>query len=111
MGSSTPRWIRFWAIVNGALVALLVGAALLGDDGVARHERLDEKVRNVNALNDELSKANERLKREAYALQHDPDYVEFVIRDELGWVRDDEMIFIFESPEAEEQGDGQATSE
>ena len=35
-------WVRFWAIVNGAIVVLLVAAALFGEDGVVRHERLRE---------------------------------------------------------------------
>lgn len=88
-----PRWIRFWAIVNGALVVLLVGAALFGQDGVVRHERLAEELRQVHTLNEDLQRENQRLTQVAHALRYDSDYVEHVIRDELGWVRDDEIVF------------------
>ena len=90
------RWVRFWAIVNGAIVCLLIGAALFGEDGVVRHERLNERLERVQTLNDDLKSENGRLKIEANALRHDPEFVEHVIRDELGWVKDDEVVFILD---------------
>ena len=88
------KWLRFWAIVNGALVVLLVGAAVFGDRGVVRRERLAEELRRVEILNDQLQEHNQALRHEIEQLKHNPDYVESVIRDELGWVRPDEMVFI-----------------
>jgi cell division protein FtsB len=88
------KWVRFWAIVNGALVVLLVGAAVFGDRGVVRHERLAEELHRLEALNDRLRDHNQELRREIEQLKHDHNYVEAVVRDELGWVRADEMVFI-----------------
>jgi cell division protein FtsB len=92
------RSLRFWALVNGAAVFFLVGSALFGDDGVVRHEQLREQIRSVEQLNEDLLRENDRLRAEARALRHDPAYVESVIRDELGYVRPGELVFLF--PEA-----------
>lgn len=93
--SSRPRWLRVWVVVNTGLVFLLVGGALFGSDGVVRHERLSEELNHVKELNADLERDNAQLKREVEALRHDPEHLELVIRDELGWVRSDEVIFIF----------------
>lgn len=90
------RWlIRFWAFTGGALVLALLGGALFGGDGVTRHEKLREELDRINGLNEKLSADNRRLAIEAKALRHDQSYIEHVIRDELGWVKSDELVFIF----------------
>jgi cell division protein FtsB len=81
-------------VVNGLLVLLLVSAAVFGDGGVVRHERLAEELQRLHTLNDELSEDNLRLKNQVEALRHDDGYVASVIRDELGWVRADELVLI-----------------
>ena len=97
------RWVRFWAIFNGALVVLLIGAALFGSDGVVRHEQLSDEVRRTQALNDKFARENEQLRLVAAALRNDPEYVEDVIRDELGYVGDKELIYIFPAEPEPEQ--------
>jgi cell division protein FtsB len=96
MGGS--RWLKGWAVLNGALVVTLVGAALFGEGGVVRHERLAEELAQIRALNDELLDDNRRLGLEVDALRHDDAYVESVIRDELGVVRPNEVVFILPGP-------------
>lgn len=100
--------VRFWAMLNGAIVVALVGAALFSENGVLRHERLDEELARVNLLNDDLAVENDRLRREVNALRHDPEYVETVIRDELGWVREDETVFLFAPTEEEQRAKARA---
>jgi cell division protein FtsB len=92
--TSSGRWIRFWAVLNGALVFVLIGGALFGKEGVVRHERLAEELRRVRELNSDLDRENARLRKEVEALRHDASYVEQVIRDELGFVRADEMVIL-----------------
>jgi cell division protein FtsB len=87
--------VRLGAFVSGILSIALVGAALLGDHGVLRHEKLREELTQVRSMNSTLESDNKRLRAEAEALKTDPEYVESVIRDELGWVRKDELIFLF----------------
>ena len=74
------------------LAGALVVAALFGDDGVGRHERLRTELHRVQAMNETLRAQNRRLAIERRALRHDPDYIDALIRDHLGYVRSDEMI-------------------
>jgi cell division protein FtsB len=58
------------------------------------HHTLDLR-RDLTALrahNQELAAENDRLAREAEALRGDPAAIERVARDELGWVRDGEVV-------------------
>ncbi len=73
----------------------LVTSALFGATGVGRHERLREELAQVESLNASLSQENQRLTAEAKALRHNERFIESVIRDELGWVREDELVFLF----------------
>jgi cell division protein FtsB len=92
--------IKLWAMAGGLLVIAMLGASLFGADGVTRHERLRAELEQVNQLNGELAVENRRLAIEARALRHDPRYIEATIREELGWVRSDELIFIFPAGQA-----------
>lgn len=87
---------RLSSFVGVGLVVFFVGAAIVGDDGIARHEMLESELAKVNALNARLEAENVVLAQQAHALRTDRAYVESVIRDELGWVRADEVVFIFD---------------
>lgn len=75
-------------------MVLLVSTSLFSDSGVARHEKLERELDRINALNERLAKDNRRLAVEAKALRQNRRYIEHVIRDELGFVRSDEVVFI-----------------
>jgi cell division protein FtsB len=94
--STTSRWLRFWAYFNGALVVALVGSAIFGSEGVVHHEKLAEDLGHTRELNQDLERQNAVLAREVRAFAED-DHVEHVIRNELGWVRSDEVIVLFPS--------------
>ena len=63
------RWLRYLAIVNGAIVLILLGSALLGDDGIIRHERLSEELRRIRSINQDFTEKNQQLRKEASALR------------------------------------------
>jgi cell division protein FtsB len=92
---SGSRWLRVWALVNGVVVVGLVVSALGGDNGVVERERRREELAKVRALNDEISAKNQALKREIDALAADDVFLEQVVREETGWVRPDEVIYVF----------------
>jgi cell division protein FtsB len=92
---SSPRWLKFWALVNGALVVGLVGSAIFGKNGVVQHEKLNDDLIHTREINADLERQNAALRREIRSLSTDDEYVESVIRDELGWVRPDELIILF----------------
>jgi len=88
------RWLRLWALLNGALVLALVGSALFSRDGLTERERRRQELGQVRELNDTLAQENAVLRREIQALQTDAPHLESVIREETGWVRDDEVVYV-----------------
>lgn len=87
-------WLRYLAIGSGILVFALLCAAVVSEDGISRHERLSEELRRIRLINQDFQQDNHKLREEAEALRSDSQYVESVIRDELGWVRADEIVVI-----------------
>lgn len=104
MARLLPRTRLHWlALGCGVLVVSLVLSALFVDGGVARHERLHEELSRLETLNEDLEKDNAQLRKEIEALKHDPRHVERVVREELGFVRPDEVIFIVPSDSEESE--------
>jgi len=91
----TPLPLRLAAALGALLVVAFIGAALFGEEGVTRHERLRAELRELEAMNGDLARTNARLEREVEALKSDERYIEAAIRDELGWVSPDDMVLIF----------------
>lgn len=91
---STPRRLP---IILVALVLLLIGFALFGERGILRAMQagrqkaaLQEEVRKLEALNNEL-------RQEIESLRNDRRHLEAIARKELGMVKDDELVYQFRS--------------
>jgi cell division protein FtsB len=84
-----------FAAVSALVIGLVVGA-LIGQGGVARHGPLRQELRNLEAEVENLVRANRALAREIEALRSDPEFMESVARDELGWVRPGERVVVFD---------------
>ncbi|MEO1233185.1 MAG: septum formation initiator family protein [Myxococcota bacterium] len=77
---------------SGALVLALIGAGLYGEGGVRKQQRLRGELEARIARQRQLLAEIDRLENEVWALQYDPAYVEWVVRQELGWVRAGERV-------------------
>jgi len=92
---SRPR-----ALVAGAAVAsLAIAAAALADPrGVRLLRRLDQDMARQEAANHALREENARLQRRVRALSSpmDPRVLEKEAREQLGFVRPDEVLVKFE---------------
>jgi cell division protein FtsB len=81
----------------GALVLALILAGLSAAN--AHGLRLDHKLRQDIAQREQANRAlaneNTRLRREIQALDGDPRAVERAAREELGLVKDGEVVFTF----------------
>ncbi len=87
-------WVRrrpllFAAIVAGALLC----ASALDPRGPARLRLLDAQIERAQIENAGLAAENERLAREVKALTGDLATIERVAREDLGYVRPDEILF------------------
>ena len=94
----TPWLLRVWVALGGVLVVAFIAAALFGENGVVRHEKLRDELATIEAENARLAEANRRLDAQNRALTKDPAYQAHVVRDELGWVLADDLVLIFDEP-------------
>lgn len=86
-----------WLMPFGLLLYAIfsVPARILSEEGLPRYRRLSEQLTRIESENVSLRRDIERLNREVDALLHDPDAVERIARDELGMIREGEVLFHF----------------
>lgn len=80
----------------GVLVLAMLFAGLFGADGVRRHRRLSEELSVQAARQRALQTETSRLEAELWAMRYDRDYAEWLVRQELGWVKKGERILYLE---------------
>jgi cell division protein FtsB len=95
--SLPPEKKKQWGIILlVGLIVLVWFFALFGEKGVIkiiqlRRER-DKILADVNRIQEE----NKRLQEEIKRLREDPRYLESVARNDLGLIKENEILFIFE---------------
>jgi cell division protein FtsB len=97
MGDVAMNRKKNWAVLLVSGIILLIWFfALFGEKGVIkiiqlRRER-DQILADVNRIQTENKKLQEEIRR----LREDPRYLESVARNDLGLIKDNEILFIFE---------------
>jgi cell division protein FtsB len=81
-------------LVFCALLAL-VGRSILGDRGLFEVWRKKSAFQQISSEVQALRTENASLRKEVDALQHDPQAIERIAREELGYARPGEITFIF----------------
>lgn len=91
------------ALVQRALPLFLLGLAIFGvpamlfsSSGLTRLERLEAEREAVHLEMSRLGKQVEELRARVRDIKTDPDAVERVARDQLGLVRQTEVVFHFQ---------------
>ncbi len=81
----------------GLLVFALVAVPLriLSEEGLPRYRKLSVQLTRLKVDNQSLHKAIDRLSAEVRGLRSDPRAVERIARDELGLLREGEVLFQF----------------
>ncbi len=93
----TLRWI--FRLVLAAVLAVGLGYmpfSAFGPDGVAKALRLEQDLSKLEVKNQELRQENTDLQRQVESLRVDRGAIERVARDELGMVRPEDIVFLFE---------------
>jgi cell division protein FtsB len=87
-----------WLLPFGLLVYALfsVPVRILSEDGLPRYRQQRELLARIRQENAALVADIARLDRESRSLLYDPEAVERLARDELGMIRDDEVLFQFD---------------
>lgn len=68
---------------------------MLSQEGLPRLRTLKAEMRQVEEENAELSEEIRQLQRKVQQLKQDPKAVEHIARDELGLVRNTEVVYQF----------------
>jgi cell division protein FtsB len=82
------------AVPTVLLLTAVVGVPVmvLGPAGLPRHRRLAAQLNAQREENRRLARQVIQLQAELDAFEHDPRARENAVREELGWVRPDEII-------------------
>lgn len=92
-GARTFVWMVPFALLVFAVV--IVPLRMFDAQGVPRYRALQGELRQIDADNSRLTREVDALTREVHALRNDPAAIERIARDELGMVREDEILFQF----------------
>ncbi len=97
----SPMRSSAWVMPFGLLVVAIVVVPLqiLDEQGLPRYRQLHGELQQIRERNDALRRETEQLRREVERLRSDPSAIEAVARDELGMVREGEIVFQFPSQE------------
>jgi cell division protein FtsB len=92
-----PLRTLVWAVPLGLLVlsVVVVPLRMLEPEGLPRYRALRAELAEAKADNERLAREVANLSREVELLRSEPTAVERIARDELGMVRDGELIFQF----------------
>ena len=82
-------------VAAAALALILAGLSASDAHGLRLQRKLGQDIRLREEQNRALTQENERLRREIAALNGDPRAVERAAREELGLVKDGEVVFTF----------------
>jgi len=82
------------AVPAAVLVVATVGvpAMVLGPNGLPRHRRMVAQLQAQREENHRLSRQLQQVEAELHAFDNDRSARERAVREELGWVRPDEII-------------------
>jgi cell division protein FtsB len=86
-----------WMLPFGLLILSIVSVPLgiLDEQGLPRYRALKDELAEVERINDRLRRDLEQITREVDGLRTDPAAIERIARDELGMIREDEILFQF----------------
>ncbi len=86
-----------WLMPFGLLVFAMfsVPVRILSEEGLPRYRSLKDQLTRLRDDNVALTQDIERLNREVKSLRNDPEAVERIARDELGMIREGELLFQF----------------
>jgi cell division protein FtsB len=97
-----PTSLKLRLLFTLALCAILamVGRSLVGDRGLFEVWRKKSAYQKLAAEVQALREENVQLKQEIQALRSDPDAIERIAREQLGYSKPGEITFVFREDEA-----------
>ena len=75
------------------LILIILYQTIFGEGGIIQLRRMERNLEAIKASTERIKKENESLKKEIKLLQSDEKYIEKIAREELGLVREGEVIY------------------
>jgi cell division protein FtsB len=82
-------------IIPWVLLAIVFLTGLLGNQGVIRLYQLRQERHKLEAAIQAQKDINIKLRRDVYYLRNDPHYLEKLAREEMGLVKEGELVYQF----------------
>ena len=90
-------WRSLILVVLGLVSAVLFSRMVWGPTGLLEYRELKKQYSDLEKQIADLDAENMSLSREIRLLQSDNQYVEKVIRQRLHYVRDNEVLYLFDA--------------
>jgi cell division protein FtsB len=87
-------WLLPFSLLAMAIVA--VPLRVFDEQGLSRYRELKRELSEIDALNERLQREVGDLDRDVRLLRTDPAAIERIARDELGMIREGEIVFQFD---------------
>ncbi|GKS58940.1 hypothetical protein YTPLAS18_24670 [Nitrospira sp.] len=97
LGRQQQVW-EWGLLLGGIIVVLLVVSFFFDDMGFPRYWNLRHQVSQLEQEIDDLRRGNARMKLEVDRLRHDPERLEELAREQLGFVRKGETVYQLAPP-------------
>jgi cell division protein FtsB len=94
---SGARIVKILVVVLVVLNVVLLYAIFLSPRGLRAYRAQQADVQRLSATRTQLAQENQRLVKKIRNLKDNPGAQERLVKKELGWVRDDEIIIEFAS--------------
>ena len=92
--ASSPRRRKFLNMLLGFATVVLLVDALVGEKGLMERLRARQALQEQSAKLDALKADNARLRELARRYRDDPAAIEALAREQLGFIRPGELLFI-----------------
>lgn len=97
---------RIFLILSLGLALALGVYLIFGENGLLHVHKLQQEKSVLDLQIQKLKKENTRLSDQIHRLENDNDYLENVVREKLGVVKQDESVIVFK-PLPEKESDTQ----
>jgi cell division protein FtsB len=97
------RLMQCLAFILLILCIVILYAILFSGHGIIRYRQQSGQVAELETKVDKLQVENQKLYHKIQSLKRDPLARERLVRDQLGWVRGDEIEFEFAPPKKDSQ--------
>lgn len=91
--NSSITWLLPFGLLS--LATVIVPLRMLDEQGLPRYRALRSELQDIRSDNERIRREVKQLKATVARLRDDPNEIERIARDELGMLRDGELLFQF----------------